>query len=445
MLIDLWYAGIVFAFTASFSSKLPIFNHLQSTKNYEATENNVKESKINGHESSVKDNIQAAIDLRTSGNPFSAVQILETVVTEENIEAHFQLGMAYTDMGLAEEAIESFNTVNKLDKGRRKYMQDGEKRHPSIADIALANLLLDSRGQKKRSYSVFKMACANGYSSSRPSPVSFLSAVTADSLGLHPKARIFYKDALQYNPLDYFSAVGLLSNYLRFGNDDNDNPDVKKLEELLPVDMLSSLDYVAKTDIWKNPSVHYFTHDMLHLGMKHAKLAEEGGLILEFGVFFGKTIRMAANYFPNFTVHGFDTFDGLPEDWRGTKAQSYSTHGALPPAPSNVKYHVGLFSETLPKFLNELEAEEEQKEQSETPVAFVNIDCDLYSSTVDALEPIANRIVPGTVIVFDEYVMNPRWQDDEYKAFQQAVNRYKWNYEYLGISLVTGQAVIQII
>jgi hypothetical protein len=40
---------------------------------------------------------------------------------------------------------------------------------------------------------------------------------------------------------------------------------------------------------------------------------------------------------------------------------------------------------------------------------------------------------PGTVIVFDEYVMTSRWQHDEFAAFQEAVTTYGWQYEYLGV------------
>ena len=117
------------------------------------------------------------------------------------------------------------------------------------------------------------------------------------------------------------------------------------------------------------------------------------------------------------------------------QAGSYSTHGALPPAPENVRYHSGLFSETLPDFLS----------ANAGPVAFMNVDCDLYSSTADIFAALHSRVVPGTVIVFDEYVVNQCWQQDEYKAFHEAVERHGWTYEYLGISLVSKQAVVRIL
>jgi hypothetical protein len=106
---------------------------------------------------------------------------------------------------------------------------------------------------------------------------------------------------------------------------------------------------------------------------------------------------MIASRYTDRDVHGFDTFTGIPEDWHATPSGSYSTHGTVPSAPNNVQYHVGLFSDTLPLFLD----------RHEGPIQFMNIDCDLYSSTKDVLDAIHDRIVIGTVIVFDEYVMNP--------------------------------------
>ena len=66
--------------------------------------------------------------------------------------------------------------------------------------------------------------------------------------------------------------------------------------------------------------------------------------------------------------------------------------GVLPVVPSHVRLHRGLFEETLPEFL---------AQRPDQPLALVNIDCDLYSSTVTALELLAPRVIPGTVVIFD--------------------------------------------
>ena len=111
-----------------------------------------------------------------------------------------------------------------------------------------------------------------------------------------------------------------------------------------------------------------------------------------------------------------------------------SAGGMLPPAPANVRFEVGTFAESLPGFL----------ERTSGPVRFMNIDCDLYSSTKSIFDALHERVVVGTVIVFDEYIMTSRWKEDEYKAFQEVVAARGWGYEYLGISLVSGQAAVRI-
>lgn len=99
-----------------------------------------------------------------------------------------------------------------------------------------------------------------------------------------------------------------------------------------------------------------------------------------------------------------------------------------------VHLHVGLFRYTLPHFLNTYHG----------AVRFAHIDCDLYSSTKEIFDHIFPRIVPGTVILFDEYVSHDGWQHDEFKAFQEAVAKHGWAFEYLAIGLLSGQAVIRI-
>mmetsp|Transcript_2948 Transcript_2948/g.3453 ORF Transcript_2948/g.3453 Transcript_2948/m.3453 type:complete len:170 (-) Transcript_2948:8-517(-) len=147
----------------------------------------------------------------------------------------------------------------------------------------------------------------------------------------------------------------------------------------------------------------------------------QNGLILEFGVYYGKTIRMMANYFPNDIIHGFDTFEGLPSDWFNTKQGSYSTDGTLPSAPNNVKFLKGLFSESLPDFLAN---QPPSSDLTDLPIKLMNIDCDMYSSTKDVFDLVHKRVIQGTIIIFDEYVQNPNWKEDEYKAFQEAVEEY---------------------
>ena len=157
------------------------------------------------------------------------------------------------------------------------------------------------------------------------------------------------------------------------------------------------------------------------------------GMVLEFGVWFGTSIRQIASLVKQ-DVHGFDSFEGLPESWHDNPAGSYSTKGVMPSVPQNATLHDGWFEETLPEFV---------KKHPE-PIRFMNIDCDIYSSTKTVLELFAQQIIPGTVIVFDEYIGNERWREDEFKAFQEAVLKHGWKYEYLCFSFMTQQVVVRV-
>jgi len=161
--------------------------------------------------------------------------------------------------------------------------------------------------------------------------------------------------------------------------------------------------------------------------------ANSAGLVLEFGVRFGTSIRQIAKMVDQ-PVHGFDSFEGLPEVWHHEPKGSYTTKGVIPVVPGNVSLHVGWFEDSLPKFL----------ETNPEPVRFINIDCDIYSSTVTILENLAPRMVAGSVIVFDEYIGNERWREDEYKAFKEAVAKNGWGYEYLCFSVFTKQVAVRI-
>ena len=159
-------------------------------------------------------------------------------------------------------------------------------------------------------------------------------------------------------------------------------------------------------------------------------LAPERGLFLEFGVFKGDSINFFAERINN-EIHGFDSFEGLPESWAAHGRQGeFSLNGKIPKVRSNVTLHSGLFRETLPNFV---------KEHSER-VSFIHIDCDLYSSTKTAFQWLAGQIQSGTIIIFDEYFNYPSWEQHEFKAFQEFVAQGKVSYSYLGY-LSRGTAV----
>ncbi len=51
----------------------------------------------------------------------------------------------------------------------------------------------------------------------------------------------------------------------------------------------------------------------------------------------------------------------------------------------------------------------------------------------------------GTVIIFDEYINNKSWREDEFKAFQEWVAANDVQYEYIVASFFTKQVAVQIL
>ena len=161
--------------------------------------------------------------------------------------------------------------------------------------------------------------------------------------------------------------------------------------------------------------------------------ARPDGLVMEFGVYQGTSIKQIAGLVSS-TVHGFDSFEGIPEAWNAEKAGSYSTGGLLPDVPENVLLHRGWFEESIPSFLRECSE----------PVRLMNIDCDLYTSTKTVLDAFASRIVAGSVLIFDEFIGNHSWRQDEFKAFEEAAIKYGWEYEVICFCYITKQVAIRI-
>jgi hypothetical protein len=185
----------------------------------------------------------------------------------------------------------------------------------------------------------------------------------------------------------------------------------------------STLEYI-KTNMIDAP--YFEKHPAL---VRYAlQQADKNGLTLEFGVGRGKSIRWIAAQSEG-AVHGFDSFEGIQEHWNGNPIGAFAQK-KMPKVPDNVEFHVGYFDATLPGFLT----------THADPVAFLHVDCDLYSSTVTIFDALADRLQPGAIVLFDEYYNFHQWQQHEFKAFQEFVSRSGVRYEYIAFS-VTGQQV----
>jgi Macrocin-O-methyltransferase (TylF) len=148
---------------------------------------------------------------------------------------------------------------------------------------------------------------------------------------------------------------------------------------------------------------------------------KDSGLYCEFGVYRGTTLNFIAQRTKS-VVHGFDSFEGLPTDWRSGFEKGRFKVDEYPKVLPNVELHAGWFSETLPPF----------KDAHAGPLLFAHLDADLYDSTKVVFDVLGDRIVKGTVLHFDEYFNHPGWRNGEHKAFEEFRENRKIKFEFIG-------------
>jgi len=122
-----------------------------------------------------------------------------------------------------------------------------------------------------------------------------------------------------------------------------DFPILHPKRELQRRAMMETADYIAGHAT--NTLVLDTAKDVLVRALQAAAGVE--GLYAEFGVFRGATINFIAKRCRPRTIWGFDSFQGLKEDWPGN-ASVFDAGGKLPSVKGNVKLVRGWFDESLP-------------------------------------------------------------------------------------------------
>jgi Macrocin-O-methyltransferase (TylF) len=157
---------------------------------------------------------------------------------------------------------------------------------------------------------------------------------------------------------------------------------------------------------------------------------------LEFGVYRGETFRewCALNRNPHSRFFGFDSFEGLPEDWNPRQPKgAFDTGGRAPELDdARAQFVVGLFQDSLPGFLRSYQAHDQ---------LVLHIDCDLYSSTLYCLSSLDRVIGQGTVIIFDEFYDSLH----EYRALTDYCSAYMRAYRLIAHTKDFVQAAVTIV
>lgn len=196
--------------------------------------------------------------------------------------------------------------------------------------------------------------------------------------------------------------------------------------------LLSNLLYLTHLSRWayQNRQVTYNDFwskwDYLKRYPMYQSVMEKEGLheainYLEFGVAAGLSFNwfMEQNKHPDSRFYGFDTFDGLPEDWGPFKKGSFTNLSKVPELKdARGKFYKGLFQQTVPSFLKELDNSKRN---------VLMMDADLWSATLYALTSLAPFLKKGDIIFFDEFVVPTH----EFKALLDFTQSYYINLELI--------------
>ncbi len=142
----------------------------------------------------------------------------------------------------------------------------------------------------------------------------------------------------------------------------------------------------------------------------------------EFGVASGNSFKwwLNENKHPDSRFYGFDTFEGLPEDWHFFKKGAMS-HQIPEVNDKRALFIKGLFQNTFPGFLK-------NNPPGNHCTKILHMDADLYSSTLFILTYITPYLNEGDIIFFDEFNV----PNHEFAAWNDYVRSYYVQYEVLG-------------
>jgi hypothetical protein len=147
-------------------------------------------------------------------------------------------------------------------------------------------------------------------------------------------------------------------------------------------------------------------------------IAQKPVLFLEFGVFKGYTMSQWSVLLknPESRFVGFDSFEGLPEDWAADYPKgTFTVHGTIPEiSDKRVTLVKGWFDNTVPTY-----------EFIERDHLVVHLDADLYSSTILVLRALKSRINIGTTLIFGDF----QHFDHERRAFDEFLRETGWRFE----------------
>jgi hypothetical protein len=207
----------------------------------------------------------------------------------------------------------------------------------------------------------------------------------------------------------------------------------------LHIPFLEKLNANALVSRWmrRNPSVPVYAHRYdLYDAIERDLIGDDAIDYIEFGVWKGETLRRWSqlNRNPASRFFGFDSFVGLPETWDGVRGVgAFDVGGQVPDIDDpRVTFVKGWFQDTLAAFLRDF------KPQSRL---VVHHDSDLYTSVMYCLTMMDQVMVPGTVLIFDEF-SSPL---HEFRALSDYTQSYRRSVRPIGMTAQFAQQAAFVI
>jgi len=142
----------------------------------------------------------------------------------------------------------------------------------------------------------------------------------------------------------------------------------------------------------------------------------------EFGVAGGFSFKwwLEHNKNPDSRFYGFDTFEGLPEDFgpftKGTMAAALESLNIIDPRAC---FYKGLFQDTLIPFLEQYKSNRKK---------LIHMDADIFSATIFSLSQLYKYLNEGDIIMFDEFAVPTH----EFMAFKIFTESFYVKYDVIG-------------
>lgn len=359
-------------------------------------------------------------------------------------DAYNNFGAVIKEMGEEKKSIEEI-------KKAKKYFEKAIILNPNSAD---AHNNLGTTYQHFRNY----LNAKNCYEKAIQIKPDFASAynnlgVVFEKLREYSKAKQCCKKAIELNP-NYTEAYWNLYSFVsdvdeallvlkKLNKIDNEHVEAKLMINALEgfkgnykdnfIDPKIKNHPLSRSIKWvfslpKLPKIYFNRWDFFD---SIIDLTDKSRPFYEFGVWDGISFKYLIKTFKK--GYGFDTFTGLPEQWHDVPKGAFSTLGVVPKIEGG-EFISGEFKKTLPEFFSK-----------KRPLAsLINFDADLYSSTICALNNTNDIIDDKSILIFDEFITNDHWEEDEFKALNEFCKKFGFSYEVLAISFLSKQTAVKI-